>query len=103
MAELDGKLVGWIYGREANISHMNNKVFQQQYYASSLTGVAAVKLLTLLHDHMLSYAEDKGYEIVLSAGSHMDSSNVLARVLAKNGWDTRGYLAAKKTKFFKEK
>ena len=103
MALDKGQLVGWVYAREANIAHLSCKTLQQHYYASNLTGIKAVKLITALHDAMLDFAEDKEYEIVLSAGSHMDSTNVFVRVLAKNGWDTRGYLAAKKTRFFKDK
>lgn len=102
MAEFDGKLVGWIYARDAHISHIENKALQQYYYASNLTGIRAVQLLTTLHQRMFDYAEEQGYEIVLSAGSHMDTTNVLPRVLSKNGWDTRGYLAVKKTKFYRD-
>ena len=103
MALLDDKIVGWIYAREANISHIENSVLQQYYYASNLTGIKAVKLLSVLHQAMFDYAEDKGFELVMSSGSHMDSKNVLTRVLAKDGWDTRGYLAVKYTKNFKER
>lgn len=102
MALSDGEMVGWIYAEVSGPKHIEHKVLQQSYYASNQTGAKAVKVLKFLHNGLREYAEESGYAIVVSAGSHMDSGNVLARILATDGWDTRGYLAAFKTSHYKE-
>ena len=103
MAEEDQELIGWIYAKEVDVPHLDYKVLNQMYYASNATGFKAIKLLKILHEEMYEYAESNKFEILMSGSSYEDSTYVLSRALAKYGWSSKGSMAIRKTKHFKEK
>ena len=92
----DGVIVAWLYADAVQLLHTTYPVFQQMYYASDQTGTMAVRCITMLHDAMEDYAVEKGFSVITSPGSHMDENFVFARVLARHGWQRRGYGAARR-------
>jgi hypothetical protein len=91
----DVNVSAWMLGLETGSPHHNKRQFQQNYYASNLHGVAAVKAILTLHDSFEDYCRKKKGDIIVSSGSHLDERNVFARVLEKHGWIRRHYLAIK--------
>ena len=91
----DGLIVAWIYADLVHLSHSDLTFFQQLYYASAETGLAAYRCLVQLHEEMYAHARTTKADYCLSACSPMDTTQVLARALEKNGWKRRGFLAAK--------
>lgn len=89
----DGRILAWIYARPVQLAHMKEPMFQQIYYCSKQTGVLAVRLLVLLHEELIEEAKRRGITKVASPGSPLDDQNTMARILEKNGWKRRGYLA----------
>jgi hypothetical protein len=94
--EYDSKIVAWIYARPVKLDHLNHNVLQQIYYASSLSGIKAVKAVQMLHQSMYEEALKKKIPYVTSPGSHLDESFTFVRILEKYGWERRGFLAIKK-------
>jgi len=88
-------IVAWIYCEPVQVQHMKEPVFQQIYYCSLSTGRNAVRYVKILHDEMIIEAKKRGLEYCTSTGSHMDPSFVFARILEKNGWQRRGFIAVK--------
>lgn len=91
----NGVIEAWIYADRVHLPHRATPHFQQIYYASSVSGIRAARYVVALHDIAAEYAKAEGYDLITSPGSHMDPDNVFARILEKNGWQRRGYLAAK--------
>jgi hypothetical protein len=90
------KIVAWLYADTGISLHMNERVLQQFYYCSDLTGTKAFKAVRALHEELLEYAKLNGYTIVFSPGSHFDEKYVFTRMLEKLGWERRGYIAYKR-------
>ena len=86
-------VVAWIYCQPVSMMHVRYLSFQQIYYASSKTGLAAVKLVKLLHEAMLEEARRLKIQLAISMGSHMDSKHTFVRILEKAGWQRRGHAA----------
>jgi hypothetical protein len=92
----DNQIVTWIYADVGNSLHMTERILQQQYYCSTLTGTKAFRAVQILHEELLKYAKENKYDIVFSNGSHMDEKYVFTRMLEKLGWQRRGYVAYKR-------
>jgi len=91
----NGVIEAWIYADRVQLQHRATPHFQQLYYASSVSGIRAARYVVELHNMAAEYAKAEGYDLITSPGSHMDPDNVFARILEKNGWQRRGYIAAK--------
>ena len=91
-----GEIIAWLLASEADIPWLDEKVFQQEYFASNTTKFNAVKCVKLLHDSMVSHAIENGFSLALSIGSHQDESCVFTRILEIHGWQREGYVAFKK-------
>ncbi len=90
------KIVAWLYADVSNSLHIKEKILQQYYYYSSLSGVKSFRAIQLFHEELLSYAAKNNYTLVISTGSHLDEKYVFTRMLEKLGWDRRGYIACKR-------
>jgi hypothetical protein len=99
--ETDSSIIAWIYADTGKSMHSKKKTLQQHYYASNQKGLKAYRCIQLLHRDLIIYAEEKGFEIVASAGSHLDGNNTYTRILEKLGWIRRNYLAIYKTSLYK--
>lgn len=99
--KMNDKIVSWIYADSGASLHMSTNIIQQFYYCSELKGPAAYKSVKLLHDALIDYAEKKGYELIISSGSHFDKDYTFTRILEKLGWERRGYIAVYKTSHYK--
>lgn len=87
----DGVIHAWIYGDIISPLHTDALIFQQMYYASDATGVAAIRYLQTLHQDMANFAKkNTNCEYALSISSHMDTTFVLSRALERIGWARRG-------------
>lgn len=102
VADSGGLIVGWMYAAQVSLQHVKQSIIQQMYFSSELSGVPAYRLVVQMHNDLIDYAESKGIQLVVSAGSHMDESNTFVKILEKNGWDRRGYTAVWKTSHYKD-
>lgn len=93
VAEVDNKICGWIYGDTVKHPHFEFLVFQQRYYASNAKGILAAKLVLRLHQELITEASKRNIRYVMSTGSYFDESNIMVRILEKDGWKRKGYLA----------
>ena len=87
------KIIAWIYCDKLKPSHSKTAHFHQQYYCSNQTGVLAARCVRDLHAAMVEYAIAHGYSMCMSLGSHTDENFVFTRILARMGWERRGYVA----------
>lgn len=92
----DNKIIAWIYAEKVQLSHMAYPVLQQMYYASNQQGIKAVRCVKLLHQELIEHAIELNLDTVISPGSHMDPNFVFAKILEKDGWDRRGFIAIKR-------
>lgn len=77
-------------------SHSNLNALIQNYYYCSLTGFQAAKAVIYVHNEIEKEARKRRLPLAISTGSHMDANNTFIKILAKQGWDTRGYIAIKR-------
>jgi len=90
-----GEIIAFLYAEPEQIMHMPFPVYKQMYFCSWESGAKAVKIL---HNELLQFAEDRGYWMVMSTGSHFDEDNRFAKMLERLcGWERRGYLALQQT------
>lgn len=94
------KVSGWILAHKTLNQFNGLNELSQQFYTSSFSGLKAVKAVVLAHKEMINYAEACRIPVVTSHASHNDLALVLPRILAKNGWSTRGYFALWKTSWY---
>lgn len=92
----DDEIVGFIIGEKGVSAHIPGAIVRQVYYASNLKGVEAYRAVKLLHKALVEFAEKQRVKTVLSQGSFLDPSNIFARILEKEGWERRHYLAVKR-------
>jgi hypothetical protein len=95
MRVIDNKIVAWICAELVSLPHSNERIMQQTYYASNQSGTAAYRSVLALHAAMEEEAVRKGCTLIASPGSHLDERFTFAKILEKNGWSRRGYLAIK--------
>jgi len=95
VAVVDNQIRAWLLARKVQHDHTEEAALQQLYYGSDLSGIKAVRAITLLHDEMVQEAINKRIPRVISSGSHMDDSDVFTRVLERHGWLRRGYMATR--------
>jgi hypothetical protein len=91
----ESEIVSWIFCEVVKLDHTDYKNFQQIYYASRLTGVKAVRSVVRLHDEMYHHARQLDVAYCVSPGSHLDERNTFARILEKNNWKRRGFVAVR--------
>jgi hypothetical protein len=91
-----GHITAWILCKIMPHPFTDEKIFQQYFFASSYTGIAAARAVKLLHQEMEEYARTQGYPAIVSTGSHLDETYIFTRMLEKLGWTRRGYLAMKR-------
>jgi tRNA 2-selenouridine synthase SelU len=60
-----------------------------------LTGIKAVKAVVTLHHSLEREAKRLGIKRLISMSNHLDERNTFVRILEKEGWDRRHYLATK--------
>ena len=89
----DGVIIAWIYCDKLKPSHSSSAHFHQMYYCCNQSGTLAARCVRELHAEMAVYAEKHGYSMCMSLGSHTDESFVFTRILARAGWERRGYVA----------
>lgn len=90
------QIIAWIYADKVSLPHNVSPFLQQMYYASNQSGIKAARCVVTLHNVLLEEAKAKNYNLVMSPGSHLDPNFVFTRILEKNGWERRGYIALKK-------
>lgn len=88
-----GSVISWLLAIDGNHPHINGRVLQQQYYTSNKSGVIAVRLLRMMHTDLVREAKIRNISTVVSIASHMDPTFQLCRILEKDGWVSRGFLA----------
>lgn len=93
---VDNEIVAWILCDVAKPMHQEELQFQQIYYASKRSGIKAYSDVLDLHTEMEKEARIRKIPLLLSTGSHMDETNVFTRILERNGWQRRGYVALKR-------
>ncbi len=96
----DSVRVGFVLAIKSNAAaHSNLKALIQNYYWCELTGFSAAKMVIFVHDELEKEARKQRLPLLISTGSHLDTTNSFTRILAKHGWDTRGYIAIKKLSY----
>ena len=90
------KVVAWILCDKAKPMHQEEIQFQQIYFASMNTGIKAYRDVIDLHNEMLKETKRLGLKMAISSGSHMDEKFTFTRMLERNGWQRRGYVALKR-------
>ncbi len=91
--KIKSKPVAFISGGVTKQQFSKNKIFNQNFYYTDLTGYSAYIAQKVLHQRMIEYARKRHVKTVLSAGSYFDERNVFAKMLEKQGWIRHGYLA----------
>jgi hypothetical protein len=102
VAEHNGSLVGFLYADKLHPIHMPFPVYQQLYCCTWDRGTVAAMAVKKLHERLFEEAEKRKLPLALSTGSHLDEDYVFTRMLERFGWERRGYLAARKTRWFRE-
>lgn len=95
MKLFNNEIVSWLYADSVELSHSEDRILQQIYYASKLKGIAAYRSVVELHSLMEDEGRKLGKTLLTSPGSHLDENNTFAKILEKNGWQRRGFLAIK--------
>jgi hypothetical protein len=91
-----GVVRAWIFASKVKPVHSDRFSFQQDYFASNLSGVKAYKAVVLLHEAMIEEATRLNIGTAISQGSHMDETFTFTRILEKQGWQRRGHIAVKR-------
>lgn len=94
------EVVGWVIATYTTTLLSGKRELAQQYYYSKFTGRKAVEAVLLVHRDLIKHAEKRGIQEVSSHSSHYDSTNVLCRILAKDGWLVQGYAAKYRTSHY---
>lgn len=87
----EGVVTAWLYAGLTPYENSTQRIVQQRYYGSNLTGRKAISALVALHESLIEWSKEQQAEAVISLASHYDERLVLPRTLKKNGWDCRGY------------
>jgi hypothetical protein len=96
----DSERVGCVLAIKGNAAaHSNLKAMIQNYYWCTLSGFSAARMVVFVHKQIEEEARKHRLPLLVSTGSHMDETNSFIRILANQGWDTRGYIAIKKLKY----
>jgi len=95
-------ITGFILGEPVQHPHLSFIVMQQMYFASNYKGIKAAKAVIILHKALYDFAELRHIPMVMSTGSFLDENNVFTKILEKQGWSRTGYLACKKTSYWKD-
>ena len=93
----NGEVVAFLYAEPEEILHMPFPVYKQKYFCSWCPGLKAARAVKELHSALIKFAEARGYALVMSTGSHFDPEYRFTRLLERQGWERRGYLAVWKT------
>lgn len=88
-----GAVVGIVCGDILKSFHGKHKFFNQMYYCTNLKGVLSVKAVQLAHRDIIEYASKYKLSYVISQASHNDTSFVFTRILEKDGWIRKGFMA----------
>jgi hypothetical protein len=91
--ESDGVIRGWILARIVRREFLKDLSLQQHFCCVSFKGIRAVRAVIKLHAALIEEAYIKNIRYVESSGSHMDTKNTFVRILEREGWERRGYLA----------
>jgi hypothetical protein len=91
----EDQIQAWILAKRTIHAHMADPVFHQLYFGSRLTGIKAVKAVVALHHSLEREAKRLGIKRLISMSNHLDERNTFVRILEKEGWDRRHYLATK--------
>ncbi len=91
--EDNGEVIAWIAGAVLEREFIAEKYMQQIYYCSNQKGMKAYRCVVLLHKALIEESKKLNIRHVLSTGSHADTENVFVKILGKNGWSVRNYLA----------
>lgn len=89
----EDEIIGWIYGDIGEIPHVETRVMEQKYFTTNQEGIGAVRVIKLLHNALIQEAVSKDIKLITSHGNHLDENNVFVKILEKQGWERRGYLA----------
>ena len=90
---LKGEIVGFIMASIVPVMYSKEKHLAQEYYCTNLTGFAAAKAVIESHKGLVEVAKMKLIPVVISQGSHMDPENTFTRILERQGWTRRGFVA----------
>ena len=94
----NGEISAFLYGNPEQMLHMPFPAYVQKYYCSWCKGSKAARALKMLHQDLFEFAEDRGYWMVISTGSHHDEKYSFTKMLERMlGWERRGYVAMQKT------
>ena len=89
----DNGIRGFLLATVGGNLHTDVPILNQNYYCSNYTGTKAVKAVVETHKALIDYAEENKIAFILSSGSHQDETNIFARILERNGWKRRHFLA----------
>jgi predicted N-acetyltransferase YhbS len=89
----DGEIVAWILAQKVDHPHINGKILQQVFYASSLKGLRAARAVITLHRALIEEAERLQIRRVITLGSYLDENNTFVKILERDGWKRRHYAA----------
>ena len=95
------QLVAWILCEEVKHPPFGFKALQQIFFASKEKGFKSARAVKMLHEAMVAEAERLRLPLVMSTGSHFDTDFTFAKLLEKFGWTRAGYLAVKRTRWWK--
>lgn len=90
--------VGCIIAKVMQYELSTARILHQTFYNSNQRGIMAVKALVLAHQFLIRYATQLDLDYVVSGCSPMDTTNQLSRILAKEGWRTKGHISIWKVK-----
>jgi hypothetical protein len=91
-------IVGAIVAAVSRYEASSIVALQQTFYNSILTGIPAVKAVWAAHRLMIEYAKTINVDYAVSVCSFEDSTQQLNRILAKDGWVSRGHTSVWKIK-----
>ena len=93
--EKDKKIVGFIMASLVTSRHCAAKHVVQDYYCTNLSGISSALAVKHSHRDLLEYAKKMRAAFVISQSSHMDAECIFTKLLEKDGWQRRNYVAIK--------
>jgi hypothetical protein len=85
--EDNGEIIAWILCSKVKLFYLDEPVFQQDAFSCSR---CPYRTIELLHKEMIANSPT---DLIFSSGSFLDERNTFARILEKQGWNRKGYLA----------
>ena len=93
VAKSEEGIIGWMLAEPAPLDHCSLRIMQQRYFSTNQKGIKAARVVLEMHRDLVNYSKFYKFDMVTSPGSHLDEEYKFARILERDGWSRRGFMA----------